>query len=91
MRRVTSEMLQKIKDNPGKVNWKRLIKMYIIPEEILRDRKYRDYIDWCSVSMNQSLTEKFIRDFEIILDWKWLSCFQKLSESLIRDFKDKYP
>ena len=44
---------------------------------------------WVDISINQSLSEDFIREFQDKVDWDWISKYQNLSEDFIREFKDK--
>ena len=44
---------------------------------------------WVDISINQSLSESFIREFQDKVSWYWISREQKLSESFIREYQDK--
>ena len=46
-------------------------------------------IDWSWISLNQKLSENFIREFKDSVDWYWISINQRLSEEFIREFKDR--
>ena len=43
---------------------------------------------WVDISVEQKLSEDFIREFKDKVDWEWISRNQKLLESFIREFKD---
>ena len=51
--------------------------------------KFRDKVNWYSVSSWQTLSEEFIREFKDEVDWYSISWFQILSEEFIIEFKDK--
>jgi hypothetical protein len=46
-------------------------------------------IDWLDVSVNQELSENFMREFQDKVDWGIISAQQNLSEDFIREFQDK--
>ena len=46
-------------------------------------------IFWKLISINQKLSENFIREFKDNIDWNSISQYQKLSEDFIREFKNK--
>jgi hypothetical protein len=41
------------------------------------------------ISINQTLSEDFIREFQDRVKWFWISRNQKLSEDFIREFQDR--
>ena len=41
------------------------------------------------ISQNQTLSEKFIREFQNDLDWYWISKKQNLSDNFIVEFEEK--
>ena len=45
--------------------------------------------EWSNISINQVLSEEFIREFNDKVDWENISRYQTLSEEFIREFKDK--
>ena len=47
------------------------------------------YINWSKISINQKLSEKFMREFKYKIVWNCISKYQKLSEDFIREFKNK--
>ena len=51
--------------------------------------KYKDIIDWKSVSKYQKLSENFIERYDNLVNWKSVSKYQKLSESFIEKYSDK--
>ena len=44
---------------------------------------------WVDISINQSLSESFIREFQDKVDWYEISTYQKLSNEFIEEFKNK--
>jgi hypothetical protein len=58
-------------------------------EEIRKVINKLDYYDWYYISINQKLSENFIREFKNKINWINISRYQKLSEDFIRDFQDK--
>jgi hypothetical protein len=44
---------------------------------------------WYDISVRQTLSENFIREFKNEVYWDYISAFQNLSEEFIREFKDK--
>ena len=45
--------------------------------------------EWGYISLNQTLTEDFIREFENKVNWRFISSNQKLSKGFIVEFSDK--
>ena len=46
-------------------------------------------IDWYCISIYQTLSEDFMREFKDNVHWAGISIYQKLSESFMREFRDK--
>jgi hypothetical protein len=44
-------------------------------------------VDWECISINQKLSESFIREHKYLVVWYYISKYQKLSESFIREHK----
>ena len=55
---------------------------------LTNEELFKMYSDWSLLSMHQTLTEDFIREFKDKVDWDVICTSQKLSESFIREFKD---
>jgi hypothetical protein len=51
--------------------------------------EFKDKVDWGWISVDQKISENFIREFKNEVYWSNISAFQKLSEGFIREFKDK--
>jgi len=61
-------------------------------DKIMKHYKWNniDDINWLNISIEQNLSEDFIREFHDKVDWFQISRFQKLSEGfIIKEFKDK--
>ncbi|MFH1526369.1 MAG: hypothetical protein ABIG69_06910 [Bacteroidota bacterium] len=52
-------------------------------------RKFQNKVDWNLISIQQKLSEDFIREFQYKVNWNQISKYQKLSEDFIREFQDK--
>ena len=52
-------------------------------------KEFKDKVSCDFISINQKLSEDFIREFKDKADWHYISKYQKLSENFIREFKDK--
>ena len=46
-------------------------------------------LDWEKISIFQTLSEEFIREFQDKVQWEYISMGQELSEYFIREFQDK--
>ena len=46
-------------------------------------------VNWFQISINQKLSENFIREFKDKVYWPSISIHQKLSENFIQEFKNK--
>jgi hypothetical protein len=44
---------------------------------------------WENISIDYTLSEEFIREFQVQLDWQSISSYQKMSEDFIREFVNK--
>ena len=55
----------------------------MIKEEI------RHICEISNIKFNDTLSEKFLKDFKDKVKWSYISCNQKLSENIIRKFIDK--
>ena len=62
---------------------KKLEKIYRKPISEFTKRK------WINISVNQKLSEDFIRKYQDKVDWYWISRCQILSEDFIREFQHK--
>ena len=58
-------------------------------KELDANYKSLDNVDWESISIDQKLSDDFIRIFQDYIDWYWVSIYQKLSEEFIREFQGK--
>jgi hypothetical protein len=58
-------------------------------EEIRKVVNKLNNYDWYYISCYQTLSEKFIREFQDKISWYYISCYQTLSEDFIREFQDK--
>ena len=81
------EILQYIRENKNKVNWKAVCRYQKLSEEFIQE--FQDRVDWDCISEYQELSEEFIREFKDELYWECLSKHQKLSEDFIREFKNR--
>ena len=81
------EILQYIRENKNKVNWKAVCRYQKLSEEFIQE--FQDRVDWDCISEYQKLSEDFIREFKDELDWDYISFYQVLSEDFIREFKDR--
>ena len=55
-------------------------------EEIRKNPKAQN---WVNISVNEILTEDFIREFKDYVDWNNIFAYQKLSKEFIIEFADK--
>jgi hypothetical protein len=55
---------------------------------LLQKQMSPDRVNWEYISINQTLSEDFIREFRDRVDWLWISRKQNLSEDFIREFKN---
>ena len=81
------EILQYIRENKNKVNWKAVCRYQKLSEEFIQE--FQDRVDWNCISEYQKLSEEFIREFADRVDWDYISSCQKISEDFIREFKDE--
>ena len=51
--------------------------------------KFQDRVNWDAISINQTLSEDFIREFQDRVNWNLISLGQILSEDFKNEFKDK--
>ena len=61
-------------------------KLKFLNKELDANYKSLDDVDWESISIEQKLSDDFIRKFQDYIDWYWVSIYQKLSEELILEF-----
>ena len=64
-------------------------KLKFLNKELDTNYKSLDDVDWESISIEQKLSDDFIRKFQDYIDWYWVSIYQKLSEELILEFQGK--
>ena len=64
-------------------------KLEFLNKELDANYKSLDNVDWESISIDQKLSDDFIRIFQDYIDWYWVSIYQKLSEEFIREFQGK--
>ena len=64
-------------------------KLKFLNKELDANYKSLDDVDWESISIEQKLSDDFIRKFQDYIDWYWVSIYQKLSEELILEFQGK--
>ena len=55
-------------------------------EEIRKNPKAQN---WVNISVNEILTEDFIREFKDYVDWFDICYYQVLTEDFMREFADK--
>lgn len=51
--------------------------------------EFQDKVPWSWTSVNQTLSEAFIREFRDRVNWNFISANQTLSEDLIREFRNE--
>ncbi|HUS49380.1 MAG TPA: hypothetical protein VMZ91_04405 [Candidatus Paceibacterota bacterium] len=51
--------------------------------------EFKDKVDWYEISINQKLSENFIREFQDKVNWEYISSDQILSLEFVREFQDK--
>ena len=64
-------------------------KLKFLNKELDTNYKSLDDVDWESISIEQKLSDDFIRKFQDYIDWYWVSIYQKLSEEFILEFQGK--
>ena len=52
-------------------------------------KKYNNYFDFCSLAVNQELSEEFLREFADKLNWSIVCRHQRLSKEFLREFEDQ--
>ena len=58
------------------------------PINYIKERIDKYKVNWQYISINQNLSEEFIREFKDDVNWHNISCNQNLSEEFIREFKE---
>jgi hypothetical protein len=58
-------------------------------EQIEQIRKNPNSVNWRDISINKTLSESFIKEFQNKVNWIYISENQKLSESFIKEFQNK--
>lgn len=58
---------------------------------ILKDYDYNNLesIDWKCISIDQNLSEDFMREFQDEVNWYYISLYQNLSDDFIIEFQDR--
>ena len=72
------------------MDWRFIFEFLNLSEAFIS--KYHDYQNgdyWDEISLNQKLSENFIREFQNEVDWCSISREQILSEDFIEEFKDQ--
>lgn len=94
---LSQEDIEQIRNDfdPSKFLHSPFFEDYIVPEDFIRELYNRSpskipWGDWFEdISLNQNLSEDFIREFQDKLEWRLISSWQKLSESFIQEFSHK--
>jgi hypothetical protein len=71
-------------ENLSSVNASEKMIRYLLQKQMSPDR-----VNWLWISINQTLSEDFIREFRDRVNWLWISRKQNLSEDFIREFQDR--
>ena len=64
-------------------------KLKFLNKELGTNYNSLDDVNWESISIDQKLSEEFIREFQNKVEWFYISEYQKLSENFIREFQNK--
>ena len=81
------EILQYIRENKNKVNWKAVCRYQKLSEEFIQE--FQDRVDWDCISEYQKLSEDFIIEFADRVNCFYIWEYQELSEEFIKEFENR--